>query len=49
MAFNLEDDEEFQKLLTEVLAKPKEWYDERVERAVRAGIERKAVRVPRKR
>jgi DNA-binding phage protein len=43
-------DEEFKKLLKEVLDKPDGWYDERVDRAVRGAISarRGLVQVPRK-
>ncbi|MCS4540662.1 MAG: hypothetical protein HYU03_08240 [Thaumarchaeota archaeon] len=45
------DDEEFRKELKEVLAKPDEWYLERVDRAVRGAIRvrgRRSLRVSRK-
>jgi hypothetical protein len=43
-------DEEFKKMLRDILEKPNEWYDERVERAVKGAIvaRRRPVRVPRK-
>ena len=46
---SIPQDEEFQRLLTRILAKPDEWYMERVDRAVKASLERKTVRVSRKR
>lgn len=44
------NDKEFQKNLRDVLAKPDEWYDERVDRAVRDAkrVKRRAGRVSRK-
>jgi hypothetical protein len=45
------DDEEFRKELKEVLAKPDEWYLERVDRAVKGEISvrrRRGLRVSRK-
>jgi hypothetical protein len=50
MSVTIPDDEEFRKELKEALAKPDEWYDERVERAVRGalGVKRRAHRVPKK-
>lgn len=43
-------DQEFKKMLREVLEKPDEWYDERVDRAVKGAIvaRRRPVQVPRK-
>lgn len=51
---SIPEDEEFKKLLDEALDKPDEWYEERVERAVRGAIKRakrttrRSVRIPRK-
>jgi len=44
------EDEEFKKLLKEVIAKPDSWYDVRVERAVRGApsVKRRTLQVSRK-
>ena len=38
MEISLSEDEEFQKMVKDMLKKPMKWHEERAERAVRAAI-----------